>query len=95
MTVTNQIRREIMLTAWELRRGEPSRDFADCLRGAWRFVRSMAAYAAKFVKRTRRAGRVSFSPSLISTPIGRATTAVIRPGRADWHAAKITSRVGW
>jgi hypothetical protein len=94
MTITNQTRREIMLTAWGFRRDDPSRPFADCLRGAWRFVRAIAKEAKALVRRARGGRRVAFSPSPISSPIQRATSTNRHPGRADWHAARTTSRIG-
>jgi hypothetical protein len=84
-----------MLLAWDAKRAEPARDFADCLRGAWAFARRMADYAAKFMRRSRKhGGRVQFSHSVIRSPIERAVALEVRPRVADFKAAYTTARFG-
>ena len=95
MAITPQTLREIMLTAWEFRRDEPARTFADCLRGAWKFVRGMKTATAKLMRRARRSGgRVAFSASLIRSPVQRATATQRHAGRADWHGGYTTAKLG-
>ena len=95
MTITNEVRREIMLQAWAFHRAEPTRAFGDCLRAAWKFARRIASAAKRLLGLARRSGgRVRFSPSLIHTPIGAATATARHPGRADWRAARTTARLG-
>ena len=95
MAFTNQDRRRIMLMAWDAKRAEPGRDFADCLRGAWRFAKRMADYATKFMRRVRKhGGRVQFSRSLTRSPIERAVSTQPRARHADFKAAYTTARVG-
>lgn len=92
MTTTNQTRRNVMLTAWSFRRAEPSRPFADCLRGAWRFTKEMAAEVGRFLARAKKGGgQVRLSRSLVRSPIGR------RYGHGslrDFTAAYTTALVG-
>lgn len=93
--ITNEDRRQIMQTAWGFRRDEPARAFADCLRGAWKFVRGMAKAAAAFVRRARRSGgRVALSPSLTQSPIQRATATMPHHRRTDFSAAYLTASIG-
>jgi hypothetical protein len=89
MTFNNQTRREVMLLAWDLHRTYPDRGFADCVRGAWKFTKKLGAKPIPKWAGRRGARRVAFSSSLIITPIGRASAR-----RADWHAARTTSRLG-
>ena len=48
---TNEIRREIMLTAWALKREEPARTFGDCLRGSWAITKAVMRHAARIAAR--------------------------------------------
>ena len=54
MTTANQIRREVMLMAWSLKRAEPTRSFASCLRGAWKMSKQAAKDAARIIGMMRR-----------------------------------------
>jgi hypothetical protein len=54
MKVTNETRRRVMNVAWSFRREEPTRSFADCLRGAWKWIKGMAKTAAHFMARVKR-----------------------------------------
>jgi len=85
----------IMSMAWAFRRSEPGRPFADCLRGAWRTAKASAREAARFMAKAKAAGgRVRLSPSLIASPIRRATLGQ-RYGRTrDYQAAYLTARIG-
>jgi hypothetical protein len=92
---TNETRRSVMQMAWsflrEARIAGKGRSFGDCLRGAWRWIKDMAAYATKFMQRARRAGgRVQFT-SLIRSPIARATGA---GSQRDFQAAYLTACIG-
>ncbi len=95
MTPTNQTRRDVMSLAWEFRRSEPTRRFADCLRGAWAWTKKMAACAARFMAAADRVGgKARLAPSLIQSPIRRAT-ARRRYGRIDdFKAAYTTAALG-
>ena len=86
--------RGIMFLAWDFRRSEPNRDFADCLRGSWKFVKQIAETAAVTRKALRYDGRMSFSPSLISRPIQFASATQVRGVHADFKAARVTGRIG-
>ena len=84
----------LMTMAWDFRRSEPGRAFADCLRAAWKLTKGLAKEAARFRAKAA-GGHVRLSPSLISSPIRRATAGQ-RYGRArDFQAAYITARVGY
>ena len=93
MTAT-ETRRTVMNTAWGLfREGRTMRDgrtFAQCLGWAWAHVRreiAKAAFAAMQV--------VRLSPSLIRSPIARASAGLRYGGRSDFKAAYLTARVGY
>ena len=60
MTIDTETRRLIMLNAWDAKRAEPSRSFADCLRGAWKCFKRGAAYAKKAFKTLRETGSQHF-----------------------------------
>jgi len=90
----HQLLRQIMLTAWDFRRAEPSRPFADCLRAAWAWTKGMAEAAAKLMRRARGGRRIDFSPSLIRSPIANATRAQRYGGWLDHKAAYLTARIG-
>jgi hypothetical protein len=94
MTITNENRRSVMSTAWSFRREEPTRDFADCLRGAWRWFKGMLKATSALRRRMRGASHVMFSPSLIRSPLARVTSTQRYAGAADSQAARITSRIG-
>jgi hypothetical protein len=46
--------RQIMQIAWSFLRADAGRAFADCLRGAWAWVRKMAKAGPTLAKRLRR-----------------------------------------
>jgi hypothetical protein len=61
--------RSIMLMAWDFRRGEPGRAFADCLRGAWKLSKKLARAAARIVKQAaRNGGHLRLSYDLTRSP---------------------------
>ncbi len=95
MTTTTETRRSVMNIAWSAKRAEPARAFADCLRGAWKWVKASAKHAAKFMAKARRnGGRVNFSGSLIRSP-STASFAGVRYGRTlDRHAGAMISAMG-
>jgi hypothetical protein len=93
MKVTNETRREVMTTAWvifrEGRQVHDGRTFAQSLGWAWSHVKREAAKAAFGAMRL-----VRLSPSLIRSPLQRVTSTQRYAGRADWNAARVTSRLG-
>jgi len=96
MTITNETRRRIMLLAWDAKRSEPARTFADCLRGAWAFTRRMAKAAANFMGRARRhGGRVQLAPALYRSPIARTLNGRRGGAHRDFQASLVTARVGY
>ncbi len=63
MKTVTDTRRSVMNIAWSAMRTEPARAFADCLRGAWKWVKKSALAAAKFMARARRTGgQLNLSP---------------------------------
>lgn len=92
MTITDT-RRAVMTTAHSLRREgrqlHDGRTWSDCMIWAWRSVKAAAAKAAFAAMRTLR-----LSPSLIRSPIERASTTGRRPRWADFKAAYTTARIG-
>jgi len=93
MTVTNEIRRQVMLTAWVLKREgrqiKDGRTFAQCLGWAWAHVKREAAKAAFATVRVLR-----LSPSLICSPLGRRFGGRRYGARRDFKAAYTTAQVG-
>jgi hypothetical protein len=84
--------RAVMTTAWEFyrsaaARGEPFAGFGEALKSAWRWERSNR----EFGQRMRGAKHIRFSPSLIRSPIARASA---RNGTSDFGAAYLTARLG-
>ncbi len=94
MTITNENRRSIMGMAWSFRRDEPARDFADCLRGAWRWFKGMLKATAALRRRMRGARHIMLAPSLISSPASRVTSTHRYPGVTDRRAGITISRIG-
>ncbi len=94
MKITNTERRSVMNVAWSSRRAEPTRSFADCLRGAWKFVKRMLASAERLMaKAHQNGGRISFG-SVIRSPTSNALRGS-RYGRArDWNAGRAIARAG-
>ena len=90
---TTETRRSVMTTAWVMfREGRTMRDgrtFAQCLGWAWVHVRREIAKTAFHAMRV-----VRLTPSLIRSPIQRATSTQRFAGRADHRAAYLTARVG-
>ena len=57
--------RSVMLMAWDFRRSEPARTFAECLRGAWKLSKKLAKSAARVRKAaTQNGGHVRLSYDL-------------------------------
>ena len=96
MKITNEIRREVMLTAWSLKRSEPTRPFACCLKGAWKMSKGIWKEMAKIQRRLDRGARhLRFSPSLGHSAIQRATEHDRYGPVTDHKAAYTTTRFGW
>ena len=94
MTPANQTRRSIMLMAWDAKRTEPARTFADCLRSAWTLTKRLGGFARKLAAKAKGAKVLQLSPSLIRSPLQRVTRRE-RYGRyADFKAAYTTAVVG-
>jgi hypothetical protein len=96
--ITNYNRKCVMVWAWDLKRVDPSRDFAGCLRAAWvavkAYIARRAKAMAKFVRAVRAGGRIALSPSLIRSP-STGQFAGTRFGRtSDRHAGQMISRMG-
>jgi hypothetical protein len=90
-----ETRRSVMNIAWASKRSEPARAFADCLRGAWKFVKGMAAAAAKMMAKARRAGgRLNLSPSLIRSPSTSRLSGQPFGRDRDRIAGQMISRLG-
>ncbi len=94
MNSANATRRNVMLMAWDFRRAEPSRPFADCLRGAWALSKKLAISVAKLLARAAGVQTLQLSPSLIRSPIQRATRLNRYGQRDDFRAAYTTARLG-
>ena len=96
MTPANQTRRTVMLTAWSFRRAEPTRAFADCLRGAWKWIKRLDKATDKFLANARKAGGVvRFSPDLTRSPIRRSLSGQRYASRKAYSAAYMTARLGY
>ena len=95
MKITNEIRREVMLTAWYLKRDEPTRPFSCCLKGAWKMSKGISKEMTKIQRRMDRGMRhLRLSSSLGRSAIQR-STAHDQYGRViDHHAAYTTSTFG-
>ena len=84
-----------MLTAWGFRRAEPTRHFADCLRGAWRMIKRLDNAADKLIARAQKAGGVvRLSPDLTRSPIRRSLSGTRYAGRKAYQAAYHTAWLG-
>ena len=82
--------RSIMRVAWDFRRADPGRVFADCLRGAWSMMRGFQEAGAKLMRKARGARCVQLTPLLYRSP-----TVNRSPSRwAAYKAARTTARVG-
>jgi hypothetical protein len=93
MSPANQTRRQVMLIAHDLRRGDLAQPFAACLRGAWKFIKALAAFNPLRARQT--AGLVTLAPTLIRSPIARATRSHrYGGGQADYKAGRMTARLG-
>jgi hypothetical protein len=82
--------RRIMLQAWHAYRAEPSRGFADALRGAWAFNKRLDAYYASgrshFAGAT---GHVHLKP-VWRSPIARTHGRTLK----GFHTAALAGRLG-
>jgi hypothetical protein len=88
--------RSIMLMAWSSKRETPTRAFADCLRGAWKYTKASEKYVAQFMKRARaNGGVVRFSPDLTRSPIKSSLRGKRYGRRTDYQAAYMTARLGY
>ena len=95
MNAANATRRTVMLTAWGFRRSEPCRAFADCLRGAWKWIKRLDKATGKFLQRAQEAGGVvRFSADLTSSPIRRSLSGTRYAGRKAYQAAYHTAWLG-
>lgn len=87
--------RFVMSMAWDFKRGDPSRAFSDCLRGAWKLSKRLAAEGARLRGKARRGNNtLRFSPALYASPIFRATKRQANGRFADYKAAYTTARLG-
>jgi hypothetical protein len=94
MTSANKTRQSVMLMAWASKRAEPTRSFANCLRGAWAYEKRAAKSAAKFIAKARRGGWVHFSPSLIRSQSTNHFAGQTYARTRDRQAGRMISRVG-
>lgn len=83
--------RSLMVRAWAAYREEPARAFADCLRGAWRAAKRMAAFTASKANPFRRNTTVHLKP-VFRSPIDDACGSDRR--HAAFKAAHLTARIG-
>ena len=87
--------RSIMITAWSFRRSEPTRAFADCLRGAWRMIKRLDRATCKFLQRAQKVGGVvRLSPDLTRSPIRSSLSGTRYAGRKAYQAAYHTAWLG-
>lgn len=87
--------RSIMGMAWDFKRAEPDRAFADCLRGAWKLSKRLDAEGARLRRLAQRSGgALRFSPALYSSPVFRATRRQAKGRYADYKGAYTTARLG-
>ena len=94
MTPPNKTRRSVMNMAWASKRAEPSRPFADCLRGAWAFTKRMAKTAGAFMATACRGGWTHLSASLIRSPSTNRFAGQTYGRTLDQDAGRTISRVG-
>ncbi len=83
--------RRIMITAWDFARAEPGRAFAECLRGAWKVIRSLHKSGRALMRAKGSARVLQLSPILYRSP------TVNRFGsdrRAAFGAAYTTAQLG-
>ena len=92
MTTTNETRRNVMLIAWSFRRAEAGRSFADCLRGAWAWIKNMTKAAPKLARRLRRS-RNGIAATVRSAAWDRSSGHPYR-GAAFGHACSYASHPG-
>lgn len=85
--------RSIMKMAWSFFRSEPGRGFADCLRGAWMFIRNMDAFAKKARWGRGRKRRVCFN-SLIASPVEKAVRSDPYARTEARDRSRLTSALG-
>jgi hypothetical protein len=87
--------RDLMLLAWDLYRSDPSRGFADCLAGAWRWTKGRAARLAAqpgWAKGSR-ARTVAFG-TMLQSPIRRSLSGQPYAETRARSAGYVTSMVG-
>ena len=95
MTAANKTRRFVMVMAWASKRAEPTRSFADCLRGSWAYEKRATKGAAKFMAKARRnGGWAHLSPSLIRSPSTNHFAGQTYCRTRDRQAGVSISRVG-
>ena len=88
---TNETRREVMATAWDLFRSAPADGFAAALAGAWRWVKGRAARLADHAAwMARAAGRTVVFGSMLQSPIRRQ----VGHGWSAYKAERTTARLG-
>jgi hypothetical protein len=90
MSQANETRRQVMLIAWDLHRADAVQPFAECLRGAWKFMRALVAYMP--FRRVREACHLT--PGLIVSPIAGAVGSHRFGARSDFRAGRLTARLG-
>ena len=92
MSVTNDTRRNVMRLAWSFCRADAGRSFADCLRGAWAWIKNMAKAAPRLVRRLR-SSRNGIAATVRSAAWDRSSGQPYR-GAAFGHACSYASRPG-
>lgn len=86
--------REVMNLAWGLLRSDPSRGFADALRGAWTWTKGRAARIANAPRWAKADRPMSLSlGSMVQSPIRRSMTGPYAGDRAR-TAGRLTSVIG-
>jgi len=99
MIVNNQTRREVMALAWDLFRSAlgtaDARSFGDALKGAWRFMKKMAAWTPPKWARGTGNRSVQLSSTLYRSPITRSLQGQAYAGPKARQAAYLTARLGY
>jgi hypothetical protein len=87
--------RDLMALAWDLYRSDRARGFADCLAGAWRWMKRKAERVAAQPRWANgsRPRSVAFS-SMLQSPIRRSLTGQVYATDRARAAGYVTSMVG-
>ena len=96
MTPARQVCRSVMLVAWSLKRAEPGRTFADCLRAAWAWTKRMASSTAAFLANTRRnGGHVHIGGDLVQSATRRVLSGARYAESRAQAGARVAARLAW